>query len=99
MWGSGPSREPRPDVSVHASHVCRNLVFEFIYSFLNLVMPDINMVYLFILWGLCGSVSVRDLLYLELCGQVSVHDFNYWNFILKGCIQLQGGLPWINNLV
>ena len=30
-----------------------------------------------------GSVSVRDLMYLELCGQVSVHDLNYWSLILK----------------
>ena len=30
-----------------------------------------------------GSVSVRDLMSLELCGQVSVHDLNYWSLILK----------------
>ena len=34
-------------------------------------------------WGLCGSASVRDLVYVELYGQISVHDLNYWNLTLK----------------
>jgi len=79
----GQAENPLPDVSVHALHVCRNLVFEFIYSCLSVVMLDVNLVYLFIIWGLCGSASVRDLMYLALYGPLSVQDLDYWNFILK----------------